>query len=88
MAWIYLAESEDSPWRSNPGSDQSHIVNEIDSAMLCFCLGCDCASFLTLLSGTILRASDRPCCPDMKAWPRMVRARIDGALLDYRRKSE
>ena len=65
MAWIYLAESEDSPWHSPHGLDRSSIVNEIDTAMLCFCRGCDSASFLALLSGTILLASDRPCCPDM-----------------------
>ncbi len=40
MAWIYLAESEESqrPWLGSP--DQSPIVRETDSVNPCFCHGC------------------------------------------------
>jgi hypothetical protein len=40
-------------------------VKTTDTAMLCFCRGCDSASFLVLLSGMISPLFDRPCCPDL-----------------------
>lgn len=47
MAWIYLAESEESPWGWNPGLKQSPIVRMIDMPKQSFCPECkkeDCPS--------------------------------------------
>lgn len=65
MAWIYSQELEDLRLHSENGCGRSHTVNVIPTAMLSYCRGCDSVNFLTLLSGTILRLSEKPCCPDM-----------------------
>ena len=65
MAWIYLAASEDSVWPYPNGLNPSPIVKATDTAMLCFCKGCESCSFGVLPSGTIFVLYDRPCCPDM-----------------------
>lgn len=46
MAWIYLAESEDSPWPSAHGYVQSPIAKTNDTHKLSFCLGCGKVYFL------------------------------------------
>jgi hypothetical protein len=40
MAWIYLAESAESPWLLTSGSDLSPTVKVIDTHKASFCLGC------------------------------------------------
>jgi hypothetical protein len=53
MAWIYLAESADLPWRWRRGSDQSPIVKSIDTAKgYCF-PGCPEATCPIPPSGTM-----------------------------------
>lgn len=64
MAWIYLAESEDSHWHYKIGSDQLPIVKETNMRNLCFCSGCGTVHFLELLSGPTLPHSYLKCCPD------------------------
>lgn len=64
MAWIYLAESEDSPWPWRPGSDRSPTVSETDTAKLRFCRGCGTVQFHALQFGTTSPRSYLSCCPD------------------------
>lgn len=63
MAWIYLAESQDSqrPWTGSP--DQSPIVKMIDMLKPYFCLGCGMAGFQLRLSGTISDPCKDAFCP-------------------------
>jgi len=57
MAWIYLAESEESqkPWKI--GSNQSPTVKTIDIAGPSSCQGCEVAISHAYLSGTMLQLS-------------------------------
>lgn len=52
MGWIYLAESEESPWHFRPGSSQSPTVKTIDTHNPSFCVGCGKESCLPHPSGT------------------------------------
>jgi hypothetical protein len=66
MAWIYLAESEDSVWPCHPGSDQSPTVRTTDMLKLFYCLGCGAVNFLPPQYGTTSPRSYLSCCPDRK----------------------
>lgn len=66
MAWIYLAESEDSVWPCHHGCGQSPIVKTTDTLKLFYCLGCTTVSFLPPQYGTTLPRSYLSCCPDRK----------------------
>jgi hypothetical protein len=65
MAWIYLAESEDSPWLFHRGSDRSPTVKTTDTLRLCFCRGCGGVNFHEPLSGTTSPHSYLACCPEV-----------------------
>ncbi len=64
MAWIYLAESEDSPWLYRHGSDRSPTVREIDSHRLYFCHGCGTDQLQPLQFGTTFPPYPQRCCPE------------------------
>jgi hypothetical protein len=66
MAWIYLAESEDSVWPCHPGSDQSPTVRTTDMLKLFYCHGCGAVNFLPPQYGTTSPRSYLSCCPDRK----------------------
>lgn len=65
MAWIYLAESEDSPWPCHLGLNQLPIVKSSDTHKLCYCSGCGTVNFQELLSGTTSPLSYLACCPEV-----------------------
>lgn len=66
MAWIFLAESEDSAWPLHHGSDLSPIVRTTDMLKLFYCLGCEAVDLRPPEYGTTLPRSYLACCPDMK----------------------
>jgi hypothetical protein len=66
MAWIYLAESAESPWPFHPGLDQSPTVRTIDTLKPFFCLGCDGGGLRLPQFGTTLPLSYKACCPEMR----------------------
>lgn len=51
MAWIYLAESEDSDLPCHPGCIQSPIVKTTDTLKLSYCRGCKTVNYQWLQSG-------------------------------------
>lgn len=61
MAWIYLAESGDSPPPYHHGSDRSPTVKTTDTRSLCCCRECMIGNFLSLRYGTTLHRSLAPC---------------------------
>ena len=66
MAWIYLAESEESHLHWNHGSDQSLIVKTTGTAKVFCCPECDTAVYHVRQSGMISQASKPQCC--VEAW--------------------
>ena len=66
MAWIYLAESEDSVWPCHHGSALSPTVRSTDTVSLFFCLGCETVRLAPPQYGTTLPLSYLACCPEMK----------------------
>jgi len=66
MAWIYLAESEDSAWPCHRGLGHSPTVKTTDTLKLFFCLGCTAVNLRPPLFGTTLPLSYLSCCPETK----------------------
>jgi hypothetical protein len=66
MAWIYLAESEESVWPCHRGLDHSPTVKTTDTLELFYCLGCGGINLRPPQYGTTLPLSYRSCCPDRK----------------------
>ena len=64
MAWIYLAESVESPWLWLHGSDRSPTVKVIDSLRLFYCHGCETGQFHPPRFGTMSRLYTKACCPE------------------------
>ncbi len=85
MAWIYLAESEESLTPYEIGSGQSPIVSEIPIAKLFCCPVCKTAQLLKHQSGMILRPSMYQCCVEnrtssMEDFPAKTSALRDAEL--------
>jgi hypothetical protein len=61
MAWIYLAASEVSDSRSNPGSEPSPIVRQTDTLKQSFCPGCGAATWIEPQYGTTFAPCAETC---------------------------